>query len=346
MSSKVYSIALIGCGQMGAAHLDNIYYKDNIKIQFVCDLDYAKANEFAKKYNAETAETNWKTAVSAVGVDIVIVATPPSSHLEILKACIAEGKHVLCEKPIAGNLSDGADAVKLIREHPECKVLIGHILRHNKTYQTAAAMIQSGAIGSPIIMRMAQNHHTINWKRYLNLICETSPIVDCGVHYVDVMRWFTGEEVKEVSAIGIRTEADVPNGKYNYGLMTVRLSNGSIGYYEAGWSNTMSADNLKEFIGPRGRIKIVLQNARHENQEEGDLIEYYTYPEKEYRTINVPCKRKPTDAQLNVLIDMIENNSAGTPTIDDVWTSFQTVIEADKQITEGLLRVQNKFQEE
>ena len=58
-------------------------------------------------------------------------------------------------------------------------------------------MIRSGAIGSPIIMRMSQNHHTMDWQKYLNLICETSPILDCGVHYLDVMRWFTVAEIKK-----------------------------------------------------------------------------------------------------------------------------------------------------
>lgn len=336
MSNKVYKIALIGCGRMGAAHLENLYCKSNIQIQYVCDTDACRANQFAKQFNAAFAETDWRTVVSAKDVDIVIIATPPTAHLTIVSACLQNGKHVLCEKPIAANYQDGAEAVRLIKAHPECKVLIGYILRHNKTYQTVAKMIQEGAIGSPIVMRMTQNHHTMNWKRYLNLICETSPIIDCGVHYVDVMRWFTGEEVQSVNGIGSKTEADVPEGKYNYGLITVRMSGGSIGYYEASWSNTIAADNVKEFVGPRGRIRIILQNARHENQEEGDLIEYYTYPEKVYHTINVLCKRKPTDDQMDALIDMIENNTNGSPTIDDVWKSFQTVLEADRKIVEGL----------
>ena len=336
MPDKKYGVALIGCGKMGAAHLENIYYKDNIRMQYVCDLDITRADAFVKRFNAVHAETRWKTVVCAENVDIVIIATPPSLHLEILTECINNGKHVLCEKPITDNLEDGAKAVKLIKEHPECKVLIGYILRHNKTYQTVAKMIQNGDIGKPIVMRMAQNHHTMDWQKYLNLICETSPIIDCGVHYIDVMRWFTGAEIKEVSGIGIKTEADVPDGKYNYGLMTARLTDGSVGYYEAGWGNTMSADNLKEFVGPKGRIKIVYREARHEHQEEGDLIEYYTYPDGIYRVINVDCKRKPTDDQINVLIDMIENNSRVSPTIDDVWVSFKTAVEADRIIVKGL----------
>jgi predicted dehydrogenase len=226
--------------------------------------------------------------------------------------------------------------IDLIKANPQVKVLFGYILRHNETYKKVAEMIRGGAIGKPIIMRMAQNHHTMDWEKYLKVICDTPPIVDCGVHYIDVMRWFCGAEVVDVSGIGLRTEEDVPIDKYNYGLITVRMSDGSVGYYEAGWSNTMSSDNLKEFVGPKGRIRIVYQMARHEHQEEGDLIEYYTYPEGNYENINVLCKRKPTGAQLQMLINMIENNVESTPSLDDVWKSFEVVVRADEVIRKGI----------
>ena len=60
------------------------------------------------------------------------------------------------------------------------------------------------------------------------------------------------------------------------------------------------------------------------------MIEYYSYPEKEYKTINVNCKRRPTGAQLEHLIKMIEEDIPATPTIDEVFKSFETVIEADR----------------
>lgn len=227
MDTKRYKIALIGCGSIGTAHMDDIYSKQNVIVQCVCDTKEERAREFYEKYHAKTYETDWKKVVCSKDIDIVIIATYPSSHLEILKECIANGKHVVCEKPITPDLESGREFVRLVKEHPWCKVLVGHILRHNKTYQKVAQMIQDGAIGSPIIMRMAQNHHTMNWEKYLHLICDTSPIIDCGVHYLDVMRWFTGSEIVDISGIGLKTEEDVPDGKYNYGLITVRLSDGS-----------------------------------------------------------------------------------------------------------------------
>lgn len=329
---KKYRIALIGCGKMGAVHLENVYFRENIIVQYVCDVEEENAAFFARRFGAVKTESDWRVVTASDEVDIVIIATPPSSHPEILESCLKHGKHVLCEKPIASSYEEGEKMAELIRSYPECKVLIGYILRHNETYQRVAQMIQEGAIGKPIVMRMVQNHHTMDWHRYRNLIMETSPLIDCGVHYVDVMRWFTGEEVVQVSGIGQRTEEDIPEDKYNYAMMPVQLSGGSIGYYEVGWGNTMEADNLKEFVGPKGRIKIVLQDARHENQEEGDLIEYYTYPEREYKTINVLCNRKPTDRQLDKLIEMIEKDVPAEPSLEDVLKSFHTVMEADEQI--------------
>lgn len=330
--SKIYGVALIGCGQMGAVHLENIYYKDNVKIISVCDKNLEKAEIFKRKYNAQVITDDVDVCIQNKDVDIVICATYPSSHLEVLKKCIKAGKHLICEKPITTNLQDGREFVRLVKENPNIKVLIGHILRHNVTYKKVAEMIKSGAIGSPVIIRMSQNHHTMNWKRYLELIKETSPIIDCGVHYIDVMQWFTGERVLDVNGIGQRTEPDVPEDKYNYGLITVKLSGGSVGYYEAGWANSMSSDNLKEFVGPRGRIKIIYREGRQTHQEEGDLIEYYKYPERTYEMINVVSNRKPTDSQFDHLVKMIEQNASAEPSIDDVLSSFEIALKADATI--------------
>jgi len=316
---------------MGAAHLDDIYCKENIEVVGVADCKEEQARFFAKKYGAQNWDTDYTRLLENSKVDVVIIATYPSSHLPILKKCLAWGKHVICEKPIAATLEDGKAFVKLVKES-KSKVLVGYILRHNLAYQKVGEMIRSGAIGSPIIIRMVQNHHTIDWQKYLKLIKETSPIIDCGVHYVDVMRWFTQEEVIDVNGVGLRTEQDVPVDKYNYGIITLRMSGGSVAYYEAGWSNTISSANVKEFIGPKGRIKLIQKNDRYTHQEEGDLIEYYQYPEKTYKPININCNRKPTGAQLDYLINMIENGVDSIPSIDDVYKSYEIVMRADALI--------------
>jgi len=327
----MYNVVLIGCGHMGMVYMDDIYMREHICIYGVADVVEERAMLFAKKYNAKSYKSDYMYYMLDENVDIIICATYPSTHLQILKECVKYNKHLLCEKPITTNLDDGKEFVSIVKD-AKIQVHVGYILRYNETYKTVAKMIQNGAIGSPIILRMTQNHHTINWQKYLTLIKETSPIIDCGVHYIDVCRWFTGAEVVDVGGISISTEKDVPLDKYNYGMVTMKLSDGSVAYYEAGWGNTIAADNKKVFIGPNGRIEIVQKENRLSNKEEGDLIEYYNVENKEYKTININCERRPTNAELSHLIDMIENNAPSNPSIDDVYKSFEIAIKADNII--------------
>lgn len=333
---KQYGIAVIGCGQMGEVHIRDIYYKDNANLVYACDLKPERAENFRKKYGAENVTADYRDCLRSDKVNVVIIATYPSTHLEILKECIKNGKHVICEKPIAPTLEEGQEFVKLVKENPHCKVLVGHILRHNESYRRIAEMIKNDVIGHPIIFRMVQNHHTMNWQKYLSLIKETSPLIDCGVHYVDIVQWFAGAEITDISAMGLRTDEDVPEGKYNYGMMTFRLSDGSVGYYEAGWSNTMSSDNLKEFVGPKGRIKLIYRRDRQTHQEEGDLIELYKYPDKSYEMINMQSDRKPTGRQFDHLIKMIETGCEAVPSIDEVLRCFEVTLQADQIVRANL----------
>ncbi|MBQ4517150.1 MAG: Gfo/Idh/MocA family oxidoreductase [Clostridia bacterium] len=325
----MYNVVLIGCGHMGSVHLDDIYMMENVCIYGVVDVDIERAKLFARKYHAVSFDVSYERYLQDENTDIIICATYPESHLKILKECVKYHKHLLCEKPITTNLKQAEEFVSIVQSS-DIKVQIGYILRFNETYKKVAQMIQEGAVGHPIIMRMNQNHHVMDWEKYGMLLQNASPIVDCGVHYVDVCRWFTGSDVAGVSGIAMRTDHEVPQDTYNYGLITLKMADGSIAYYEAGWGNTIAAENLKEFIGPLGRIRITERTNRPSCQEEGDLIEYYSYPEKEYKTINVNCKRRPTGAQLEHLIKMIEEDIPATPTIDEVFKSFETVIEADR----------------
>ena len=99
----------------------------------------------------------------------MIIASYTDSHLPILLECLAHHKHVLCEKPIARTLEEGQAFVEAVQKAPE-KVLIAHILRHNRSYQKVRELVQEGAIGELRLLRMVQNHHAMNWSRYCRLL--------------------------------------------------------------------------------------------------------------------------------------------------------------------------------
>ena len=94
--------------------------------------------------------------------------------------------------------------------------------------------------------------------------------------------------------------------------------------------------NSFTFWADNGRIRIIFTKDRQEHQEEGDLIEFYRYPEKEYEMINIRCSRKPTGEQFEYLLQMIENNLPPVPSMEEVKEAFDIMIQADTMIKQNL----------
>ena len=326
-----YGILIIGCGHIGQEHIADIYYRDNIRVIAVVDQERKRAEYTAHRYGIPEFGSDYRPYLNDNRVDIVVIATYASSHLPILQDCLAMGKHVLCEKPIATKEEDGCKFRDCVKQ-AKTKVLVAHVLRHNMTYRKVHDLIREGAIGNFRLARMVQNHHAMDWVRYRRLLQDCSPIVDCGVHYIDILQWFAASPIVEVS--GMETSLDKDSPGPNYGILTMRLKNGCMGYYEAGWSRNTAAQNLKEFIGDRGRIRIELQNFRFEDKEEGDRISLFHSDTGDYQIINVPSVYKNMYGQLCHLIDMIERNVPADPTIDEVYSAFHVALTAEKAMRE------------
>ena len=105
------------------------------------------------------------------------------------------------------------------------------------------------------------------WNIHKNLMNSTSPIVDCGVHYVDIMCQMTKSKPKYVNAVGARLTNEIAEDMYNYGHLQVVFEDGSIGWYESGWGPMISetAFFVKDVFGPKGSVSIV------EPKNDGDI---------------------------------------------------------------------------
>lgn len=331
---REYGVMLIGCGHIGAEHLDDIYHRPEFSVEAVVDRDPQRAQKFAQRYDARSWGEDYMPFLFDRAIQIVIIATYADTHLSILEDCLAAGKHVLCEKPVASSLEEGRRFYELVKS-ARTKVLVAHILRHNASYRKIAELIHSGAIGQLRLLRMVQNHHAMNWPRYQKLLEHCPPFVDCGVHYLDVMQWFSNSRIAQVSGISTKLDPDSPQD--NYGMIHAVMENGCVGYYESGWGKNIAAQNVKEFVGTEGRITLTLQYNRHGDQEEGDLITLYRNDTKQYQTINQLCKYKDMYAQMMTLVDMIENDVPADPSIEDVFSAFVAAKTAEQAIAAGTM---------
>ena len=137
---KSYGVVLIGCGHIGEQHIQEIYDKKEATIIATVDTDVEIAKSFASRFEAESYGTDYRPYLEDPRVEIVIIATYTDTHFAILKDCVLHGKHVICEKPIATNIEDAREFVRLVKTH-DSKVSVSHVLRYNRSYRKIKELI-------------------------------------------------------------------------------------------------------------------------------------------------------------------------------------------------------------
>ncbi len=186
----------------------------------------------------------------------------PDTHEIFAIKAFEKGCHVFIEKPIADTVA-GAERVASAAKKAGKILVVGYFLRHHPSWEKFIELAQQ--LGKPLVMRMNLNQqsHGYMWTVHRNLMKSLSPIVDCGVHYIDVMCQMVRSKPVQVSAIGARLTEEIPAGNYNYGQYKIRFEDGSVGWYEAGWGPMISetAFFVKDVIGPRGCVSIVAKEA-------------------------------------------------------------------------------------
>ena len=141
---------------------------------------------------------------------MVSINTYPDTHAAIARVALAGGSHVFCEKPLAETVEEAQEIADLARQHGR-KMVIGYILRVHPAWQKFIEVAQT--LGKPLVMRMNLNQQSRGkeWATHRALMDSISPIVDCGVHYVDVMCQMTRSKPC-VSAIQARLSDELSRG--------------------------------------------------------------------------------------------------------------------------------------
>lgn len=247
-------VLIVGLGNMGRAHaLAHHHHPDAEIVGLVIRSDLALPVELQGYPRFRRLEDGLKTRP-----DLVVIATYADSHADLAIQAMAAGAHVFVEKPLASTVADAERVVATARQ-TGCKLVVGYILRHHPSWQRLIA--EARALGGPYVFRMNLNQqsHGHHWEIHKALMRTTSPIVDCGVHYVDVMCQITDAKPLRVHGMGLRLTDEIAPDMYNYGQFQVLFEDGSIGWYEAGWGPMMSetAFFVKDIISPGGAVSIV-----------------------------------------------------------------------------------------
>lgn len=325
---------------MGCSHLLAYHNKPDYQIIGLVDRNVPNLPAEVEHYKALLLP-NLQSALD-LHPDVVSINTHTDSHAEYAIAAMESGAHVFVEKPLAPTV-EAAEQVVSTAKRTGKKLVIGYILRHHPSW--VEFIRQCRLLGPPYVMRLNLNQRSTGaaWEVHRRILSSTSPLIDCGVHYIDVMLQITDSKPVQVRGMGARLANDIPLDAINYGHLQIIFADGSVGWYEAGWGPMMSetASFVKDVIGRQGSVSIVqdvaAESASLENHTKtGNIvIRNVTGDDKTLSMTGEPDHYELCAREQQFLLDAIRDDLDLSKHMDHAVKSLSIALAADKSMREN-----------
>ena len=348
---KNIRVLVVGLGNMGLSHARAYAAIDGFEIAGLCSRNIEAREDLKTEFPGVPRFNDYAEALAAAKPDAVSINTWPDTHAAFARMAFEAGAHVFIEKPLADTVAEAEDIAALAKSKG-LKLVIGYILRVHPSW---VKFVEVGrTLGKPLVMRMNLNQQSsgAQWQVHRHLMNSISPIVDCGVHYVDVMCQVTGAKPLSVHAVGARLTSEIDARMYNYGHLHVTFDDGSVGWYEAGWGPMMSetAFFVKDMIGPKGSVSIAMEESKTQSADvdshtrtsalrvhhalltpEGTFVS----PDDIIRMDDEPGHQELCNREQLLFRDAINNDLDMEAHVRDAINSLRIVLAADHSVRTG-----------
>jgi predicted dehydrogenase len=341
---KKTRVLVVGLGNMGMSHALAYTRIPDFEVAGVCTRGVVgkalpEVLAGAKRYS------NYEQALAGLTPDVVSINTLPDTHADYAIKAMEAGAHVFVEKPLAETV-ESAERVVETAVRTGRKLVIGYILRHHPSWIKFIEVART--LGTPLVFRMNLNQQSNGetWEWHKRLMNSFPPIVDCGVHYVDVMCQMTAARPTRVHALGARLTDEVR--MYNYGVLQVAFDDGSVGWYEAGWGPMMSetAFFVKDVIGPKGSVSIVMaETAGHVKSDDinahtktNQILWHHSdmsKPDERIDMTDEPDHDALCEREQRYVLRAIDEDIDLSDHMSDAVKSLRIVIAADESVRTG-----------
>ncbi|SCB57309.1 Predicted dehydrogenase [Rhizobium aethiopicum] len=344
---KPIRVLVAGLGNMGRSHA--LAYHNNPGFEIV-GLVNRSTPELEPALQGYTVHPDFAAALAELKPDLCSINTYSDSHADYAVAAFEAGCHVFVEKPLATTVAD-AERVVAAAKKAGRKLAIGYILRYHPSWMKLIE--EARKLGPPYVFRMNLNQQSSGptWATHKSLMRTTSPIVDCGVHYVDVMCQITDARAVEVRGMGLRMSDEIAADMYNYGHLQVLFEDGSVGWYEAGWGPMISetAFFVKDVMSPKGAVSIVMDpNAKSDDIDthtKTSVIRLHTaetgpdgrfiQPDQDMRMTGEPGHQALCDLEQAFMLRAIREDLNLDRHMADAVASLRICLAADESVRTG-----------
>jgi myo-inositol 2-dehydrogenase/D-chiro-inositol 1-dehydrogenase len=192
----VLGIGVIGAGVMGGDHARVVAGSvRGAEVRAIADADPARAAAVAQANGVGTVHSDPLALIAEPSVDAVLIASPDDTHVPYTLACIAAGKPVLCEKPLAPTAEGCIEVMAAEQKAGRRLVQVGFMRRFDPGYAAMRGERAGGAMGSPVMLHCAhRNAVAPPW------FTSEMVITNSAVHEIDIVRWLLDDEYAAVTA--------------------------------------------------------------------------------------------------------------------------------------------------
>ena len=225
---KKIRLGMIGAGGFANVHLNGIKQLDFVEMVAISDIILENAKEKAEKYHIPHYYQDHMELLAREDIDAVTLPLPDQVHARIAIDAMRAGKHVLCEKPMALDLDECKEMVKVARE-TGMQLMVGQIGRYTPAFKKAKEIIDSGEIGELIFVESeyAHDYSKIGGQGGWRVTPERHPIIGGGCHAVDLIRMLAGNPIEVFAYATNKVLLDWPINDTTVGIM--KFPNGVIG---------------------------------------------------------------------------------------------------------------------
>jgi predicted dehydrogenase len=259
---KQIDVGIIGTGWCGGIRAHTCAASPLVKSLHLAEIRPERLAEVAKATGARTAVTDYRQLLAIAEIEaIYISATPETTHYPMARDCLAAGKHVFLEKPVALELSEADELIALARER-KLKFTIGYSQRFNPKFAYVRKSIRDGSIGRPV-SALVSRHITRNLGKKISGRIKLSPAAMEATHDLDFVLWCLepAKPIRVYSQINFgtmreTTGAPIPDTQW----ITVTMDSSVSFVIGAGWTLPPGYPNFSttwiEFIGTEGAVMV------------------------------------------------------------------------------------------
>ena len=240
------STAIVGCGYWGVNDIRVLQEIPVVTLPGVCDTSAGRLEHLQQRFHLTRAWADLADALAVADVEAVVVATPSSTHYEVVRQCLAAGKHVLVEKPLALAVDEAEALVKAARAAGRC-LMVAHTFLYNPAVRKLKDCVRDHTFG-PI-------YYLVSRRTHLGLIRpDVNAIWDLVPHDVSIFNYLLEMLPTSVNAVGGRF---LHQPKEDVGFITLTYPDGMIANIQASW---VDSNKVREVVVVGGRKRVVFDD--------------------------------------------------------------------------------------